>query len=548
MVDFAAKVLSFCPIRLGLRTIMTLHVGNAFDRVVERLPDRTAVVDPENDTRYTYEEWGDQICGVAASLADAGIEVGDCVGAVTHNRVELGTLFWASQYLGAAFVPYNVRASPNELRFLVNNTTPEILLFSEATADTVTEVHDDFDDTDWLVAVDEDSPSYADRYNSLVNGGGFEPRDFDAEQTSVILHTSGTTGRPKGVPRSHEATYTSSHSHAIQVRWEGGESTLGLMPVFHTMGLHTLTTVALLNGKWIPKRSFSPEHILDLIESEGITSLYLVPTVFHDLLDVADDYDTDLSSVQRLAYAGTPMTATVQREVYDLFDPEEFVNHYGSTEVFTYATCAYIDEKPGCVGQFGMNPRVRVVTPEEGETVSPTDTVEQGETGEIIVDASSPEAFDGYLDRPEADEKSFEDGWYFTGDLGYRDEDGDLFVVGRVDDMIISGGENIYPVEVEDLLVEFDAVDELAIVGVEDDQWNEVVTAYLPVDDTDEEFTVLAERLDTYCRESNELADFKRPRNYVFVDELAKSNVGKVLRGSLAGREADIDVYEEIRV
>lgn len=525
-------------------------MGRVFQRTVKRYPTRTAVVDQDKGVKYTYEEWDQRINRLASAFNEMGIGPGDRIGVVMQPRVQVGTVYWATQKCGAVFVPYNIRAAADELQFLVNNTEPELLVYSSVARDAVDGAYRAFATTDDLVYVDSDIPSYARAFDGLLDGSdeSVEPADVDGDDTSVILHTSGTTGRPKGVPRSHTNTYSAAQAHVIQSQWIDGETTLGSMPIYHTMGLRTLVTMAILSGTWVAQRSFSPEQTVDLIESTGITSLYLVPTVFHDLVKSSAIEGADVSSVERLGYAGTPMTEPVQDLVQETFNPEVFINHYGSTEVYTYSICSWLGSKPGSAGRAGINTRVRVVLPERGGTVSPTETVEQGDLGEIIVDASSPEAFDGYLDRPEADEKSFENGWYFTGDLGYRDEDGDLFVVGRVDDMVISGGENIYPVEVENILDGHEEIDEVTVVGLDDDRWNQIVTAFVTPDgDTDSiDLTTFADRLDAHCHESDNLADFKRPRKYVFVDEIIKSNVGKVLRRKHDLGDLNVDVHEVV--
>ncbi|MGQ3414406.1 AMP-binding protein [Natrinema versiforme] len=529
-----------------------MNMGRVFQRTVDRYPNRTAIVDQDEGIEYSYKAWENRVDRLASALKKMGIGPGNRVGVVMQPRVQVGTVYWAVQKCGAAFVPYNIRVAADELQFLVNNTEPDLLVYSSIAREAVDGAHEAFSSTDELVYVDDNVPSYAESFEDFLpaDAESVEPATVDPDDTSLILHTSGTTGRPKGVPRSHTNTYTAAKAHVIQSQWVDDETTLGLMPIYHTMGIRTLVSAAIVSGTWVAQRAFSPDQTVELIESEEITSLYLVPTVYHDLVKSSAIDGADVSSVTCLGYAGTSMTAPIQEEVRETFDPEIFVNHYGSTEVYTHSICSWIDSKPGSAGRAGINTRIRVVNSSRDGTVPPNDTVEQGELGEIVVDATSPEAFDGYLNRPEATEQSFEDGWYFTGDLGYRDDDGDIFVVGRVDDMIISGGENIYPVEVENVLDGHKAIDEVAVVGIDDERWNQIVTAFVTLPDGPKsvDLSSLADRLDTFCRESDDLADFKRPRKYVFVDEIVKSNVGKVLRRELEIDDLDVEVYEIVNV
>ncbi|MFZ5510915.1 MAG: AMP-binding enzyme, partial [Pseudomonadota bacterium] len=205
-----------------------------------------------------------------------------------------------------------------------------------------------------------------------------------------------------------------------------------------------------------------------------------------------------------------------------------FVNHYGSSEVYTFSIDQNPVGKPGSAGRAGLNTRLRVV---RLDAQSPDELAATGEEGQIIVDLTSDEAFEGYWNRPDADAKSIRGGWYFTGDTGYVDDDGDLFVTGRVDDIIISGGENISPVEIESVLSLHPAVDDVAVAGFKDERWGQRVVAFVkrkaPVD---------AAALDSHCRNSD-LVNFKRPREYVFVREIPKSPVGKILRRKLVAGE-----------
>jgi 2-furoate---CoA ligase len=182
--------------------------------------------------------------------------------------------------------------------------------------------------------------------------------------------------------------------------------------------------------------------------------------------------------------------------------------------------------KPGCAGRPGLHSKLRVVVASTERRVDPDEVVRAGEKGEIIASLDSDEAFAGYWNRPDADAKALRDGWYFTGDMGYLDDAGDLFVCGRVDDMIISGGENIHPVEVEEVLARHPRVRDVAVIGEPDQRWGERVVAFIVKSDA----TLTAEALDRYCRESADLANFKRPRRVVFVEEIPKTASGKILR------------------
>jgi 2-furoate---CoA ligase len=217
-----------------------------------------------------------------------------------------------------------------------------------------------------------------------------------------------------------------------------------------------------------------------------------------------------------------PLTAACERA----FRPAVFVNHYGSTEIYTFTVRPRVHERPGCAGRAGVHSAVRVVTASADRRVTPEETVKPGEKGEIIASLASDEAFTGYWQRPDADARALRDGWYFTGDMGYVDDAGELYVAGRVDDMIISGGENIHPVEVEDMLARHSGVQEVAVIGEPDPRWGERVVAFV----VPRAPGLTADMLDAHCRASDELAAFKRPRRVVFVKDIPKTASGKILR------------------
>jgi 2-furoate---CoA ligase len=433
----------------------------------ERHPDAEAF------PRLTYGELLSRVARIAGGL---GVEPGERVAIVQDNRLDTALVLWACWWAGAIGVPLSWRLSEEELAYCVEDCGASRLL----------------------------------REDSALPDGDAHPGalTLDAAAVGLLLYTSGTTGRPKGVPRSHRADRAGAWSQALQHGYAWGDRTLGVMPLYHTMGIHSLLAMHLVGGCFVPQPRWDAEEALRLIERERITSLYLAPTLFHDLVHHPRLETTDVTSVRALGYAGAAMPSTLVESCARVFAPEVFVNHYGSTELYTFTIGRDQVRKPGCAGRPAVNTRLRL---DEG--------------GEILVHLASDEAFAGYWHRPDADEKAVRDGWYRTGDTGHLDDDGDLWIDGRVDDMIISGGENVHPLEVEDVLASHPRVREVAVVGAADDRWGQRVVAVVVGDAT-------AEELDAHCLASP-LARFKRPREYRFAETLPKTASGKILRRAL---------------
>jgi 2-furoate---CoA ligase len=252
-----------------------------------------------------------------------------------------------------------------------------------------------------------------------------------------------------------------------------------------------------------------------------------VPTIYWALLRTGRLAEA-ARSVTRIAYAGAPMTPALAEELDATLQPEVFVNHFGSTEIYTFTIGPDGRDKPGCAGRAGVFSRVRLVDPAD-----PSAVVAKGDPGQVAVSMASPEAFTGYRNRPDADARAIRDGWYLTGDLGTEDDDGDLWVSGRVDDMINSGGENLYPDEIEGALARCPAVSAVVVVGLPDDRWGQAVTAFVvPGKDLPAERAL--DQLSAYVKDHSGLPSVKRPKRYVAVDEIPTSAVGKILRRELS--------------
>ncbi|HEV7685775.1 MAG TPA: AMP-binding protein [Acidimicrobiia bacterium] len=481
-----------------------MNLGQLLVAAAERHPDAEAVVDAEE--RLTYADLLERARGVAGGLAGLGVKPGERVVGALRNRVETVVLYWACQWLGACFVPVNWRLKPDEIRYCATDADATVFVAEPHVAEQV-----------------------GARPAAVLPGGDPAPGPSDVRDgdPALMLYTSGTTGRPKGVPRSQRAEWSAALAHVIQCRYRPGERTLGVMPLYHTMAVRSLLAMHAVGGCFVVRSEFNAAEAIEVIASERVSALYLAPTLYHDLVEALAGGARDGLPVPRLAYAGAPMSATLVERCSAAFAPEVFVNHYGSTEIYTFAVHGEQRAKPGCAGRPGLHGRLRLepLTADPGPEGGGADQDDGNGVGEILAALDSDEAFTGYWKRPDADARAFTpDGWYRTGDLGHLDVDGDLWVVGRADDMVISGGENIHPTEVEDTLVAHPAVIEAAVIGQADPRLGQRVTAFVV---TREE--IESSVLDAWCRRSA-LADFKRPREYRFVETLPKSPSGKLLR------------------
>jgi 2-furoate---CoA ligase len=505
-----------------------LDLGTTFVAGVARDPDALAIVD--GSLRLTYAQWYRKISALAAAFDQLGFTAGDHLVTVLTNRWEAATLHWASQFTGLIITPLNWRASADDLDFCLADADAKAIVYEDVAAPAVLASKQAQGRA--RIAVDASQPGEF-SFLELLAPGAFDaqPR-ADAGDWSVMLYTSGTTARPKGVPRRQRAERAAALAHVAQNLYRQHERTLGVMPLYHTMGVRSLLAMALIGGAFVCLRRFDVASALELIEAERISNLYLVPTLYHDLVHHDRFRTTDVRSVRKLGFAGAPMTDGLLKQLQAAFQPDLFVNHYGSSEIYTFTINQNAPAKPGSAGRAGLNEVVRVV---RLGAASPDELAQPGEEGEIISLLASDEAFEGYWRRPDADNKALRDGWYFTGDTGYFDKDGDLFVTGRVDDMIITGGENVSPVEIESCLSLHAAVSEVAVVGLPDERWGKIVTAFVK-----RRAPVEPDALDAYCRAFG-LASFKRPRRYVFVEAIPKSPVGKLLRRKLVAGEYDTE-------
>lgn len=488
-------------------------LGTSFVASVDRDPHALAIVD--GATRLTYAEWYARISALVAGLGEMGLTRGDHVLTAMQNRWENASLHWACQFAGIIVSPLNWRVKADEVDYGIVDSGAKAVFYEEVTEEAV---------ANSAKAAGLIRKSAVELADVMRGHAPLAVPQASADDWSLMLYTSGTTSKPKGVPRRHHAERAGALAHVAQNLYRHGERTLGVMPLYHTMGVRSLIASSLIGGAFICLPRFDAGKAIDLIEAEAITNLYLVPTLYHDVVHHERFSPERVKSVTKLGYAGASMTNGLLRKLDDAFKPELFVNHYGSSEIYTFSIEQKAAAKPGSAGRAGINQMIRVAKLNASD---PDELAASGEEGEIIALAKSDEAFEGYWNRPEATAKALRKGWYFTGDTGFFDEDGDLFVTGRADDMIITGGENVSPVEVESCLSLHDNVAEVAVVGLPDERWGKIVTAFVK-----RRGSVTAEELDQHCKTSG-LANFRRPRRIVFVEDIPKSPVGKILRRML---------------
>lgn len=518
----------------------TMVLGRALSWTAERFPERPAVA---GERSFSYREWDARINQLARALGGLGVSRGGRVALVTANGEPMAATHLAANKLGASSVPLNVRYAPDELAYCLKDAEPRVLVCDDTTSEVVGQALERLETPQppVLLHVGENPPPGASDFEAGIaeQPDGAIDVDVGPDDISVMLYTAGTTGRPKGVPRRQHAEVSAGAAHVIQARYGFGESTLCAMPMYHTMGLRSLVSMVLVGGKLVFLPSFSGARALEVIERHQLSALYLVPTAFWALLQESRAGE-GCAGVTKLAYAGAAMTASLTERLAETLEPEVFINHYGSTEVYTFSVESDAAARPGSAGRPGLFTRLRLVEADPTRRVGPDELVQGGETGEIIASLQSDEAFAGYWNRPDANERALRDGWYFTGDVGHRDEQGNLFVSGRTDDMVISGGENVHPLEVEDAIARCQSVAEVAVAGLPDEKWGHMVTAFVVPASGGTEPGQRAQEIAGWVRAESGLAAYKRPKRVVVIDEIPKSPVGKILRRELVAGHYEV--------
>lgn len=483
----------------------TIH--GVLERNARKFPEKDAFITASN--RLTYVDMNRTCNKLARYLQDEGIRRGDRIAVMFRNNEYFFYAFFACMKIGAIPMPMNIRLTPKELGDIFQNANAAGVLYEDELAETVTSLKENLNFHFSIQESVEASAHFSD---------GNLDVPIDSRDVCEILFTSGTTGMPKGVVFNHERILAIAAAVSVNFSLSHSDSMLTLMPLSHSAPLNTFFMSGFYCGATHVIGDFTPKGFLNWIQLEKTTFSFAAPVAYLLAAKDPDLASYDLSSMRVFAYGGGPLALASYHHVKKAFQNENFYQVYGLTEAGPNGILLYPEEHLEKAGSIGKNPTVnmeiRVVRPDGTDTAP-------NEYGEILLAGDS--LMVGYDNNADETNAVLKDGWLYTGDIAYRDEDGYFYIVDRKKDVIISGGVNIYPREIEEVLAKHDAVLESCVVGVPHEEWGETVKAVVVLKGNASE-----EELRAFAAEH--LAEFKCPRIYSFVDELPRNASGKILK------------------
>ncbi|WP_421383642.1 class I adenylate-forming enzyme family protein [Bacillus salacetis] len=478
-------------------------------------PAKCAVIDSATKDSWTYSELEGRSSRLASLFLKQGVEKGDRIALFTQNHISYFDFLFACLKIGAIFVPLNWRMSPDELQFVVRDAAPVVMGVETGFVEQASQLQEDF----YLIEID--SNHYLDQFpadEDVLNPGLVESDPL------AMIYTGGTTGHPKGAVLSHRSIMWNAINTIVSWNLTDKDTTLTCIPMFHTGGLNALSIPILVaGGTVVLSPGFNPEQaVKDLIEYRCSIVLF-VPTMYHMLTGTKDFKKAKFPDMKVFLSGGAPCP----RGIYDTFSSKglAFKEGYGLTEAGP--NNFYIDPgeaaiRPGSVGKPMLFNTVKIVRENGGEAGA-------GEVGELYLRGSH--LFEYYWNKEEETEQAWKDGWFHTGDLARKEEDGYYYIVGRKKDMIITGGENVYPLEIENWIDSHEDVDEVAVIGIPDEKWGEKVVAFVAAKGG---AALKAEELEDYCK--RKLTKYKIPKSFYIIDQLPKTHVGKINKNELRKR------------
>ena len=498
-------------------------LGSWPERASRKASQRPAIIFGDRTT--TYGELASRVMRLAHVLRAGGVHAGARVAYLGANHPALLESLFATATLGAIFVPLNARLSAPEIDFMLGDSGSSVLMYGASCAGIVDAL--DAATCPSLIAVDRGDSAGLDYEIALADADVTPIREvIDLDAPCMIMYTSGTTGRPKGAVLTHNNITWNCLNVIVDVDLRSDEVTLVTAPMFHTAALNmTCLPTLLKRGRLVIEPRFDPEAVIDVIQQRSVTLLFGVPTMFAALTESPRWASADLSSLRLLLCGGAPVPTSLITTYQER--GLAFVQGYGMTETAPGALMvdpALGRQVAGAAGVAHFFTDVRLVHDDDAEAAP-------GEPGEVVI--AGPNVMQRYWGRPDAMQQAFLDGdWFRSGDLAVADEDGVITIVDRLKDVYISGGENVYPAEVEKALSDHPLVSEAAVIGVADDTWGEVGKAFVVPSPG---AAVDVEQLTMYLR--GRLAGYKIPRSFVFVDSLPHTGSGKVQKSHLPREE-----------
>ena len=500
-----------------------MNWSHILEKHAKEIPEREAIVFEER--RITYDELNKRVNALAKGLLDMGMRKGDVAAILLFNCAEFLELTFAINKIGAIWLPLNFRLAGDELAYIINHSDAKVLFSSAKFDEILTKIGKGLSKIERYIAVGASVPSGFESYDDIIStnwGAEIEHAQVDLDDLERLMYTSGTTSRPKGVMLTYGNLLWKNLSHTVALQVTDHERALFPAPMYH-VGLDILlTTVLFRGGTGIIMDGFDPVKLLETIEKEKITFTALVPAMTNLLFREPSFYKFDLSSLTKCIDGGEKMPLPIIEEWSEKFPNVWFADSYGLTETLsgdTFLAKNEMTRKVGSVGKPVPGMRVRIVN-DDGEDVA------AGTLGDIIL--RGPKVFKGYWKDAATTDEAIKDGWFYTGDIGYVDEEGFLYIADRKKDLIISGGENVASAEVERVIYELPEVFEVAVVGVPHPKWLEVPKAFVVLK---KNAGLSEQKIIDYCTEK--LAKFKVPKEVEFISQLPRNPSGKVLKREL---------------
>ena len=494
-------------------------------------PERAAIV--FEGKRYTFSQLNERVNRLAEALSNLGVIKGDRIAMLQVNCNQFVEVYFAAAKLGAIYVPLNFRAKGDELTYMLNSSESGTLLIGERYINLVNSLRSNLTSVRHFISIESrhDGMLY---YEDVIATSSADEivAEIDDDDTTILMYTAGTTGFPKGVMLSHNSFAVYVLENVTPADPELEEKNILTVPLYHVAGIQAMMAAIYGGRTLVMERQFSAQEWMELVESEKANRAMMVPTMLKQLMEHPDFGKYDLSSLKVITYGAAPMPLEVIKKAVQVFPGISFINAFGQTETASTITTlgpedhiisgteAEREKKLKRLSSIGrpMSDVEMKIIDEDGRELP------AGQVGEIV--ARGPRVMTGYWKDEEKTEKTIDkDGWVHTGDMGYTDEGGYFYLAGRATDMIIRGGENISPEEVEAALRTHPKIEEAAVIGIPDEEWGEQPRAIVVLKHDE---VATADEIMEYCRER--LSSFKRPRSVVFVDELPRNPMGKVLK------------------